>query len=279
MKHLVIGYLGSVGERHYRLLQKAGEEVIGIDKPSVNPETMYIPSYNDFDMVWVCTPEEFKKGYVEGALAQGKKVFVEKPYGIQHEGQIWVACNYRFHPAVKVLKDNLDRVGKILYSRMHFSHYLPYQRENWQEYMKDTNIIMDAGWHFVDLALWLFGKGYEYNNRICHIKELNIKDICRINLWHEIDCETFIDLDYLRRDKSWGIEVVGTEGTLYLLSQYKIRPIITVDFIKDREDATYTLYMATDKPDEMYRNQLNYLLKEDWKSNIAEALEVMKICG
>lgn len=294
LKHLVIG-MGSIGKRHYRLLKEVGEDVIGIDKPTINPETMNIPSWNNYDMVWICTPTKTHFHYAMEAIKQGKKVFIEKPLTADLEEaeqiknamdthnnhKVWVACNYRFHPAVKTLKENFQRVGDILYSNIHYSHYLPYQRENWKEYIKDTDIIKDAGWHFIDLALWLFGKkNSKPDFKIVKEIELGITDKTSVFFEHVTKVYTQIDIDYLRRDKSWGIEVVGDNGSIELISKGEKPCHIELKRYYDGEGVdcftpTWTLF----DNDEMYRNQLDCLLKENWQSNINEAIEVMKICA
>lgn len=278
-KHLILGYKGNIGKRHYKLLQEAEEQVYGCD---INDEP-----YWNVDMVWICTPLKEHCKQIIIAIEKGiTKIFCEKPLETNLKTieflksfpnhKIFIACNYRFHPAVKILKDNLNKVGKILYCRMHHSHYLPYQKSNWREL--DNNIILESGTHFVDLALWLFG---EKNNKpiwSCFSdRELGISDLYTLWFEHETGVLTQINLDYLRRDKSWGIEIVGTEGTLELRCNVKNPEAVQLIWYSSTE--AKMLFEGIIYSDEMYRNQLNYLLKEDWKSNIDEAVEVMNICN
>lgn len=266
-KHLVIG-LGSIGKRHKLLLEEVGETVYGLDIGDT-------PNW-DVDMVWICTPEKAKDDYVKEAMKRSKKIFVEKPYSMPAiYKNIWVACNMRFHPAVQCLKKHLDKVGGILYARLHFSHYLPYQRANWKEYIKDTNIILDAGWHYVDLALWLFGEAKNFNG--FKQKEFDFPDIAQIILEHDNNLVTHIWLDYLRRDKSCGVEIIGTKGTLTWLSEGKNPELATVRFRKN-QGAEKILFKTWVWPNESFRNQRDYLLKENWESNLDNAIEVLKIC-
>lgn len=276
MRHLVIG-LGNIGKRHMRLLQEAGEEVTGIDKNA-------LPDYSNAHMVWICTPSEFHHQYAMEAIKQGKKVFIEKPIASNLEqaleiqragGAVWAACNYRFHPAVIALHDNLYKVGRVLYSQIWHSRFLPYQRENWREYIKNTNIVLDTGIHLVDLALWLFGQGLQVGEkRKLYIDGELYCDYASIELWHESGASTFINLDYLRRDKSWGVKIIGTAGTLTLDENGG-----TVTFgDKDNFDWLYVEPANISDKDKMYRNQLDYLLKENWESNLVSAMEALKIC-
>lgn len=283
--------MGSIGKRHFKLLEELGEEVIGVDKP-VKYEISKEIDCETYSTVWICTPTEFHHQYAMEAIKKGVRVFIEKPItsnmeqalDIKEAGSkknVWVACNMRFHPAIQTLKDSLPEVGRVLYSRMHFSHYLPYQRENWQEYMKNTHIVMDAGWHYVDLAIWLFGK-VEYSS----FREINkervefkgVDDIATIKLYHkENDVFSFIHLDYLRRDKAWGIEIVGTEGTIELKSNWK-NEHTTVQFL--RKNIEYGFFEGVNiDSDEMYRNQIKYLLENPQVTNIDDTIEVMRICG
>jgi predicted dehydrogenase len=140
--------------------------------------------------------------------------------------------------------------------------------------MKDTNIVMDAGWHFVDLALWLFGESYaskSVSNRI----EFSFNDISKIMITHNNGIWSEINLDYLRRDKSWGCTIVGKDGTLILGNNGNLLQWVSLGTKNKMRD----LYHGVDNPDEMFKNQLDYLLKEEWKSNINDAMEVMKICS
>lgn len=287
-RHLIIG-MGQIGKRHARLLEESGEQVYGYDIDFNTNKNIQTSVYDDYeeayhkcpDMIWICTPTVFHYEYAIEAIREGKRVFIEKPItsamvealAIQKEGgNVWVACNYRFHPAVKVLKDNLDKVGKILYSRMHFSHYLPYQRDNWQEYMRDTNILMDVGWHFVDLAHWLFGKSLLFNHHFLS----QPKDITQIRLTHRSDILTFIHLDYLRRDKAWGIEVVGEKGTLTLESHYRDPETVSVKY-RNKSEMDVLIEMRCPS-DAMYQEQIKYLLDNPQASNIDDAVEVMEVC-
>ncbi len=271
-RHLIIGY-GSIGKRHSTLLKAKGEEVIDVDIGWYLSEN----EWNGIDMVWICTPNEYHYPHAMEAIERGKRVFIEKPItstlGEAREiqkagGNVWVACNMRFHPAIQILKDNLDSVGNVLYSNMYFSHYLPYQRENWKEYMKDTNIFLDAGWHYVDLALWLFG-GNIYSKKAIHNKDMATMAIAHLN-----NSFTTINLDYLRRDKFCGITIVGTEGTLEWRSNFKEQPYNSIEFYIKDSCENFAIGSS-----DMYNNQIDFLLKNPTASNIDETISVMEICS
>lgn len=294
MRHLIIGY-GSIGKRHYALLKEKGEETHFLD-PGTNLSecnssifftgVVLADWWKDIDMVWICTPTIFHYPYAMEAIKKGKRVFIEKPITATLEqakeiqkagGNVWVACNMRFHPAILKLKEALPKVGRVLYSRMHFSHYLPYQRENWQEYIKNTNIIMDAGWHYVDLALWFFGRCKDLYKTKRGIEIYPFNDFAIIDMQMEKSEQCEIHLDYLRRDKSWGIEIIGTEGTLTLENHFKNTEVASVKYRDKRE--MIELEHRRFHGDEMYENQIDFLLKNPTASNIDETISVMEICS
>ncbi len=139
MKHLIFG-LGSIGQRHAANLLRAGETVLAVD-PFVQGRFAF-PVYrnpedgwnNQPDLVWICTPTDMHAEQVIGALKRGRHVFVEKPLShdldsaqavidtwmkLRDKKMIWVACNMRFHPAVRKMKNLLDTgiIGKPLIYR------------------------------------------------------------------------------------------------------------------------------------------------------------------
>ena len=276
-KHLIIG-LGSIGKRYKALLEKAGEEVIGVDKGDVF-------SWDDADWIWICTPPKTHHEFVITALEAGKTVICEKPLTVNMKyyneikgaylknNRLWICCNYRFHPAIEYVKENLPSLGRIFYSKLYFSHYLPNQKPDYiNSHIPDTGILLDTGWHFVDLAQWLFGSVYT-NYKISHRCELEMEDFFKLELRHlNSKCLTFIQLDYLRRDKVWGITIVGEKGSIEMNMSGKEPEIAEIKYNGRIEDKGIVY-------DDMYRNQIDYLLQNKWKSNFEEMESVLKVCA
>lgn len=269
MRHLVIG-MGSIGKRHYRLLQEAGETVVGVDIGE--------PRDWDVDMVWICTPTDGHYYIALDAYAKDiSRIFIEKPVCDSLEkanrlketgARIWVAQNMRFHPGAVDIRENLHKIGKIHYARLHFQHALANQAPG--RIVKE-GIVMDCI-QWIDLALWLFGP----SNPGCHVAPSDKSDkVARIYCEHENDVSSFIDLDFLRQDKSCGVEVIGEKGTLEWTSFSKNPESFTV-VCQDKTSAEFLVHGDL-FPDFTYREQLKYLLKDQWQSNINEAMASLKV--
>lgn len=256
MTHIVIGALGSIGSRQARLLKEAGEEVRTSD---VNMPA----DWKGVDMAWICTPPRVHHEDIFLALNQGIYIFCEKPITddlklietIQEEcakknGKIFVACNMRFHPEVIKVKEIVDKgeVGDPVYMRFYYSHYLPSQRKNWQEsYVMQTGIILDCI-HMIDLALW-FGGDIENLQGFASQLELPLLDFSRMYITHKKKVLSEIALDFIKRERSCGLEIVGTNKSVSC---------------------------SIDNTDEMYKNQIKYVL-ENKPHNLEEHLKVLKV--
>lgn len=276
-KHLVIG-LGSIGSRHKRILEELGEEVRVAD--------INIPAdWRGIDMVWICTPPQVHHDDIFLALNKGIYIFCEKPLtddskvleeieqrAKEKNAKIFVACNMRFHPCVQLVRENLPKIGDILYGRFSFAHFLPYQRPNWQEsYVMRAGIVLDCI-HELDLALWFNGPSKEIQGFASNI-ELPIHDYSRMYVYHENKVISEIALDFLRRDKMRQIEIVGKEGTLHWSSHGK-NP--SADYLALHYRGTSeVLYNGTVEPDEMYRNQIKHILTNK-PDNLAEHIKILK---
>jgi predicted dehydrogenase len=191
------------------------------------------------DLIWVCTPTHLHSHYAIEALRRGKHVFIEKPVAhdmesalsirkawdvMPQKSMVWVGCNMRFHPAVAKLKEAVENgmIGKPLIYRIHFSHYLPYMRVG-QDYrhtyaadVKQGGGIVFDNVHDIDLALRLAGPIQKIRGITAKsgTLDINAEDMAHISLLHVNGVLSEIHLDYLRRGKSRGIEVIGEKGTL-----------------------------------------------------------------
>jgi predicted dehydrogenase len=245
VKHFIIG-LGSIGRRHAETLRRRGHEVVAYD---VRPpeDARSIPVVPDLgsgwaanpDLVWICTPTHLHADYAVEALRRGNHVFIEKPVAHDMESArniwnawnemrqkrlVWVGCNMRFHPAVGKLREAIadGHVGRPLIYRIHFSHYLPYMRvgqDYRQLYAADVRqgggIVFDDI-HDIDLALRLAGPVRTIRGITARsgALDINAEDIAHISLVHANGALSEIHMDYLRRGKSRGIEVIGEQGSL-----------------------------------------------------------------
>ncbi len=292
LKHLIIG-LGSIGERHARILLESGQEVVGVD---INPKSgLNFPIYNNIesgwksrpDMAWICTPTNLHAKHAIEALTRGLHVFIEKPVSHDIESakaiqdvwekttekrMVWVGCNMRFHPGVVRLKKAIDKglIGPPLIYRIHFSHYLPnmrpetdYRNTYVAHASQEGGIILDDI-HDIDLALWFAGRAKKINGTALNsgILDLDVEDIAHISILHSNGTFSEIHMDFLRRTKSRGIEVIGEKGTLEWRSFGKNPEMAALNLFKMGEKNTQCLWQEEiGSFDEMFRQQFNSIIK------------------
>lgn len=311
MRHLVIG-LGSIGRRHAQILLQYGHKVAGVDV--CQGDAVPFPVYKSMregwdiepDMVWICTPTHLHARQAVEAIKRGVHVFIEKPVAhdlesalairdawnaMEEKRMVWVACNMRFHPAVSQLKKALSEglIGTPLIYRYHFSHYLPNMRPG-RDYRtiyaaragQGGGIILDDI-HDIDLALWLGGAVEKQTGWAYHSGTLDIaaEDVACLCLRHKNKSVSILHMDFLRRDKSRGIEVIGEKGTLEWRSYGKNPERAILRWFKPGEAVVLWQVQISDSGN-MFALQLEKILDcvEKPESSIArleEATKALKI--
>jgi len=242
MKVLVLG-AGSIGQRHAKNLLGLGYEVI-LYEPIWEafkkvPHTCYSTLTDSYksalnhgcDVAFVCSPPNFHVKQAIDCIKKGMHVFIEKPlshnlagitnlYRLAKEKKriIMVACNYRFLNALQHLKKR-----KIYGCQINYGSYLP----NWRKTSykkgyatkKETGggVILDAGIHQIDLALWLFGKAHlvkSYAKKQSSLK-IETEDYADLILQHDNKTMTIttIHVDYLSKTRHHTIRFIGEKGT------------------------------------------------------------------
>lgn len=311
-RHLIVG-LGSIGKRHADILVKNGYEVAGIDPYSIDRFGFKI--FDDFqsgwgfnpDMVWICSPTALHADQACEMIEKGCHLFIEKPvahtpdqakrildcFQRQKKNKIvWVGCNMRFHPAVVNVKKNLDNglIGKALIFRIHFSHWLPNMRPK-VDYRDTYTVQKDGGGiilddiHDIDIALWLAGpvkkvSGLKMNSGLL---EIAAEDVAVLNMIHENQSVSIIHMDFLRKDKSRGIEIIGEKGSIEWRSRGKNPERSTITFFPPANGEPQILYdeKITDS-DTMFEAQLKCIqeriqTKRGLADSLFEACEALKI--
>jgi len=314
LKHIVVG-LGSIGRRHAELLLEDGHEVVGVD---ISPEIDFeFPVYNNlesingskFDMAWICTPSNLHSEDALKALSMGLHVFIEKPIAADLESAIsvlktweemvektmvWVGCNMRYHPLVLRLKEEIDKgvIGEPVIYRYHFSYYLPYMRPG-KDYRQIYAAHAEAGGgiilddiHEIDLALWFGGPVKEVTGLAVNsgTLDMNVEDIGHICLQHENGRFSEIHMDFLRRDRSRGMEAVGEKGTLEWRGNGARPEQASLTLFKpgDEEGSQVLLEQGLTDYKDVFQKQLKSVLssisdKNKYKVRLTESIEALKV--
>jgi predicted dehydrogenase len=271
MKFFVIG-CGSIGRRHIKNLIDLGEEVIVSD---INPENRKwaeekkIKTFEKSedallqkpDAVFVCTPPSTHVLLTKMALETGSHVFVEKPVSHEMNGidelakiateknlVIAVGYNLRFNKSLEKVRElaNSGKIGKILFARIIFGHYLPDWRPA-QDYKKSYSaskslgggIILDSS-HELDYARWLFGDAKEISCMARKVSNLEVdtEDVAEINITFKSGVIANVHLDFIRRDYQRKCEIIGEKGT--------------VSWDHERKKGMVELYLADKKETEVF---------------------------
>lgn len=249
MKILIIGG-GSIGQRHLRNLNKLGVKEIGV--LDINQEKLrelakkyQVKIYENltsalrekWNAVFICTSPS---NHIEIALKAAEErtpIFIEKPLSnnlrnIQilikkikkYKIPVMLGYNLRFHPQIQeikaILKENI--LGKIWGVRAEFGQYLP-DWHSWEDYRRGYSaqkklgggIILDCI-HEIDYLCWLFGKAekvFAFAKKISNL-EIDTEDYAEITLLFKNNIVGQIHMDYLQKDYSRNLKIIGEKGTL-----------------------------------------------------------------
>tara|TARA_Y100000741_G_scaffold364769_2_gene356900 strand:- start:2087 stop:2986 length:900 start_codon:yes stop_codon:yes gene_type:complete len=193
------------------------------------------------DGVIIATPPKSHINIASLIISHGIDLLIEKPlsnnYNIAKKfvkdigsvkSKIFVVCNMRFHPAVELIKKNIDKIGNPLFSRVHVGNYLPNMRKNIDYrklYVADSQeggVVLD-GIHEIDYISWILGpikSQLSVSDRISNL-EISAEDYAAIIFQHSNGVRTELHLDYLRKVKRRGAEFVGSDGLIDWLSEGK----------------------------------------------------------
>lgn len=294
MKLLVVG-CGSIGRRHAaNAAVVAKTAVVDTHAPTAEEcareagataikrmEDAYAWSP---DGVVIATPHRSHLAIARQAIDAGAHVLIEKPLSHTLDGvadfldaadragrRAYVVCNMRFHPGPAALKQALHRIGTPLFARAHVGNYLPAMRPG-RDYRElyaarrseGGGVVLDAV-HEIDYLTWLFGPAASVTCRARKLSDLDldVEDHALIALHHDSGVESSAELDYLRKRKSRGCEIVGSEGVLQWHSDGKEPERCTVRYFgakaSDWESITEVSAVDTAEP---YRALMRAFVRE-----------------
>jgi predicted dehydrogenase len=243
VKILVAGY-GSIGRVHaanaarwadVAVFDNAGEATAAAENDGMANVFGDLAAALDWgaDGVVVATPHDTHLEIAGAAIRAGMKVLVEKP--ISHnfdgvndlvsaagEGGLYVVTNLRFHPAVAAISANLKNIGRPLFARAHYGHFLPSMRPGADYHTlyaarrsAGGGVIRDAI-HEIDLMMCWLGPVEAVTCTADKLSDLDIdvEDYAAIQIRHRSGVQSEIHLDYLRPRKARGCELVGTVASL-----------------------------------------------------------------
>ncbi len=300
----IIG-LGSIGLRHAKNSIILKHNVFGFDVDNKKEHEIkkiggkFVKDKKEFirviDAGIISSPNKYHLEHLKLLIDNKKHCFVEKP--ISHEYLktkkiidkakslkliIFVGQNLRFHPAVNKAKDwlKIKRIGRILWSSLICSSYLPDWRKN-QDYRKGYandpkggGVIFDCI-HEIDLANYLLGKAKVIDCFAESSKSLQLdtEDIADIWLKHQDKSRSLIHLDYITKPKIRCTKVIGEKGIIKIEISKR-----TLKLLNNDNKITESYYFNNNS-NEDYKSELKSFFKciKDKTEPICKAEDALEI--
>ena len=212
LKAALIG-LGAMGKNHARVLKSLpGVDLVAVFDPATTPGSSELPIVSSLqelieikpDYCVIATPTYTHEEIAVQLMEAGINIFIEKPIFDKIEENVdlvsliqknniktYIACNLRFHPSIKFLKNFIEKTSKKINEvNVYCGSYLPSWRSgtNYTEsYSAKKN--MGGGVHLdliheLDYIIWLFVLPMNYSSKKRKVSQLQIDsyDYCTYNL-------------------------------------------------------------------------------------------------
>ena len=302
MKVLIIG-LGSIAEKHIAsILKLVPDTLFYALRSNVNSsiqdniENIYDinDTPKDINFIIISNPTSLHASTINKVIFLNKPIFIEKPIFDRIDENIglvklfqknniktYIACNLRFHPSIKFLKNFLEKTSKKIYEvNVYCGSYLPSWRANTnyaESYSAKKN--MGGGVHLdliheLDYVIWLFGLPINYSSKKRKVSQLQIDsyDFSSYNLEYNSFSISII-LNYYRIEPKRDIEIIF-EDDVYkcdLLSSKITNSKNEVIFI-DKDFHINDTYL---KQADYFIQNINIL--DPYMNNIEESFNILKI--
>jgi predicted dehydrogenase len=247
LKYLVVGF-GSIGKRHVgniRIIDPDAEITLwhtrsrhatgsaGVEREVFCYEDAVSPKP---DIAIIANPASAHIPIAQKFSREGIDIFIEKPLSSSMDGiadllqiqksignRIMVGYNFRFHPALKVLKQCITegKIGKLVSIRAEVGQYLPDWRPG-TDYRLSVSAQKELGGgavlelsHEIDYTRWLAGEITSVMSMTDHVSDLDIdvEDSAEIILRFSSGTLGSIHLDMIQRTPARSCKVIGTLGT------------------------------------------------------------------
>lgn len=234
MKFVIAG-LGSIGTRHKKILEALGHEVIPCHR---DDNLSLILKESKPDGVLVCNLNNLHIRTGLEVIKNGCPLFMEKPLSLNLKGvkelvdlakkkKLVMQVGYvlRFNPGLLKIKKQLeDKIaGEVYAAQIEVGTYMPSWVPN-QDYKKRYHsrgnlgggVVGDLS-HELDYSYWLFGKVKKVMAIVKHIPKLEIETeaMASILMEHDSGVISEVHLDYLQKEVSRNLKVIGENKNLY----------------------------------------------------------------
>jgi predicted dehydrogenase len=300
MKVLLIG-LGSIAHKHLDALKKikpeceiwalrsakSANEVEGVCNIYKWDE---IPSQIDFVMICNPTSEHFKT--ISRSLSLQVPLFIEKPPLMSLDGaeylikqvkesgvRTYTAFNFRFHPVIQWLKENL-KGKRVLEVQTYCGSYLPDWRPG-RDYRQVYSSKKEQGGgvhldliHELDYLFWMFGAPDRLQTDRDHVSDLELNSVDIAHYWMKYKAFNIsVILNYYRRDPKRAIEIVMDNDTW-------TADLLEGSVVNKKKE---TIFKDSSPVSCTYKSQIEYFLagldnEKDYMNNLFESINTLKYC-
>ncbi len=300
MKVLIIG-LGSIAQKHINALKKLQPdcEILALRSGKSRCEIEGVKNVyqwdqvpHNLDFVMICNPTSEHYKTIKKSLEVGVPLFIEKPPLMNLEGvtellsqteqkniRTYTAFNFRFHPVIQWLSNNLSE-KRVLEVQAYCGSFLP----NWRpgrDYRKVYSAKRELGGgvhldliHELDYITWLFGEPFQLNSFRSKVSDLQINSIDTAHYWLQYENYNIsVLLNYYRRDARRYMEIVMEDETWMadLLASQVIKANGQVIF-SDSCNLTDTYY-----------EQMKYFVaglnkQENYMNHLGESIRTLSYC-
>ena len=235
VKVAVVG-AGSIGQRHQRLLQELGHEVVVVSKSSKSAKYKSLTdalAQENFE--YVVLASKTSQHFADlGVLIEKNfvgSVLVEKPIFDRSEKLkpnrfklLAVGYNLRFHPAIVWLQETLPQLGAVSSVNFYVGQYLPTWRPD-SDYRTSSSAKTDSGGgvlrdlsHELDLVQYIFGDWKKITAIGGKFSDLEIEtdDTFSILLQTDRCSAVSVQMNYSDRLRQRLITVNGNNGTIQI---------------------------------------------------------------
>ena len=275
MKVLVVG-LGSIGQRHTRLLAAQGEYVVDAcdELPAARERlgdlaiNQFFSSYKEAlqskpDVVFLCSPTPYHVAHVMTALEAGCHVFCEKPltYSLAEGNRLLermhgsdrhvnIGFHLHFHKGLMEMKRIIGEglIGEVLQVDARVGTYITLKNSVTRYQREQKGSLFGDYTHQFDLLYWLTGRKPDKMLVLAAEREgvelssdPNIADI----LFRFRDpMQAHIHLNYIQMPQRHTYEITGTKGWVYLdaenmyadIGSAEANTLSRVQFVQERDD-------------------------------------------
>tara|TARA_B100000287_G_C20659756_1_gene789788 strand:- start:1719 stop:2684 length:966 start_codon:yes stop_codon:yes gene_type:complete len=264
MKSLLVAGYGSIGRRHVDNLKKHKFKISVYDKNIKLKKELrslkidFLTSLNNikkkFDGIIISTPTHLHIDTLNLLIDKSDNFLIEKPLTNKPQllknikqmkkKNLFIVCNMRFHPSIKIIKNTINKLGRIYYANAYYGYYLPkmrkktnYKNNYSSKFSEGGGVIFDTI-HEIDYLSWLLGpiKRIHSNSFKLSNLKIDVEDFANIMIEHKNNILSVIQADYLKSFKRRGCEIVGEKGSIIWSSEGKENEHCTVKFYEAKKN-------------------------------------------